>query len=112
MKPKLRVQYYVIRHKETGNYMPQKMFRTATGGYSFWEPTNAGGMGGVGFPAIIPRLFTNKQSAQTAITYWLKGNAEKMRDYDGEFEGLAYNPPVISRKREDLEVITVTLREE
>ncbi len=100
--------YYVIRHKESGEYMPSKMYRTTNRGHSFWlykdnadppyDPT--------------PRIFRSKNSASIAVTMWAKGISKRVVVDEDEF-GLVYGVEYrdCGRKRTDLEIIPVRIYE-
>ncbi len=68
-------------------------------------------------PAFVPRLFSRKQSAKMSLTAWLKGHAYQDTDSEeNEWLGVSYMVVVgilyeglERRKREDMEVVEVTL---
>lgn len=92
--------YYAIRHKLTKQIMPQ-MLRGR--GYSHWNPSKPDVI--VYSITDIPRLFTNKNHALRAISGWY--NCPNARhDYDGDIK----IGPMDDRKKEDLEIIKVSLR--
>ena len=77
--------WYAIWHKPTKTCMPQIMFRTAGAGYTLWEPTGKGGLGGV--LTSPPRLFKSYTGANQAMHYWLRGGIEiKTKEKYGLFE--------------------------
>lgn len=92
--------------------MPQIMFRTAGAGYTLWEPTGKGGLGGV--LTSPPRLFKSYTGANQAMHYWLRGGIEiKTKEKYGLFEFSEVYKELIAtpsnRNKEDVEVIAVTL---
>lgn len=104
------MSYWVIRHKKTGEIMPQSK---SGAGYSYWEP----GEKGSGFLYEIPRLFTSRQAARAAAKFWSKGTAYKKGGHlvqDPSSFGLDISPVVIQykdagRKARDLEVLEIEL---
>src|SRR5574343_1566922 len=78
---------YALYHPATGRYMPQQMWDTTFGyGWSWWEPTGVGGLGGI---EGIPRFFKSLAGAKMAMHYWLKGAYYKNRPTSTE---VARNP--------------------
>lgn len=108
---------YVIRHKPTGDYMPCRMFRSRNGGWSFWWPgqPGEGWFGCDGFDKN-PRIFFEKIGAQRAVTAWLQGVHRRVISNSFDWEGTPDNSddhiidaPPFERKREDLEILELTL---
>ena len=62
------MKYYVIRHKETKEYMPEYK---GGKGYSFWLADNIKAN-----HLHHPRLITTKEKAQKIIVEWAKGTFE------------------------------------
>jgi hypothetical protein len=114
---------YAIRHVPTGKLMPARIFRTSSGGYTYWEPTDTlpGGYGG--YNPLVPRFFCDKSSAALAVSYWLKGPYRKLyvEEPDTYFDGpggtyqagVEATPTVAANPRNpgDLEIVTFTLTE-
>lgn len=95
------VTFYVVREKNTDRYIPQPEGRQGRGG-SFTEPTP--------FLDNI-RLFRTQKQARAFLSMWLKGRLHGEFDYE---EGVRYTygyrvQPVATRKRENMEVVPVTL---
>lgn len=98
-------QYWMIRKKETKEFLPSNDNR----GFTKVEPTT--------FPHS-PRLFSRKQDAKTSLTWWLKGITSVSRnttrdpwngDYDCDESWHLEKIP--ERKREDYEIIGIELKE-
>ena len=101
-------QYFVIRHKESQEFMPTKMFRTSNRGFSCWrsldeqpyDPT--------------PRLFRTKKAAYNAIIAWARGEYVREIEESGGYFDLSETKDFsyykdIGRKKSDLEIIPVHL---
>lgn len=58
-------QFWVIKHKPTGWYMPE--LKKGMGGYTGHTPVDITSGEGT------PRLFTTPRGAKNALTLWLKG---------------------------------------
>jgi hypothetical protein len=104
--------WYAIWHKPTKTCMPQIMFRTASAGYTLWEPTGKDGLGGA--PNSPPRLFKSYAGANQAMHYWLRGAVEvKTKESYQSWEFREVYKELIAtpsgRNKEDVEVIAVTL---
>lgn len=88
-------EFYIIRRKSDRWFLPQQM-----GKYSHSEPRNTG----------VPRLFLSRKSADAAITQWLRGR--HLTNWDPDcgrvFAGVE---PAPSRKREDMEIVPVELKD-
>lgn len=111
----LLLTYYAIRHRPSGAFMPAKMFRIASGGFTWWEPGKEGYEG----HSKLPRLFPDRHAAAVALTMWLKGPAEK------HYEDLGDDPffgpsgtkqrgiehKRASRNRDDMEIVRFDLKE-
>lgn len=95
----MMTELYAIFHKPTGKYMPARMFKLARGGWTWWEPTGAHGLGG--HEPEVPRLFKNKMAAKRAMYYWLKGNW--YANYD-TYQHIKSTAPMNPRKSEDIEI--------
>lgn len=110
-------RYYAIRHKPTGNFMPQSD-RSIRAGFTHHEPRNP--------QAVPPRLFTREQDAKTALTWWLKGETSMRlvrfedhwnggHEYDEDWHTHPITDEDIAngctpRRAEDMEVVPVEIR--
>lgn len=96
--------YFVIRHKPTGRLLPARVLATH---YEFDRPEGT----------QEPRLFRTERAAKNCATCWAQGGwvRELRTDSEGwEFPSYDYLAEPIptaveGRKREDLEVVPVTL---
>lgn len=105
------MEVFAIRHKPTGAWMPHRMYRTSSRGWSHWNP---------GLPTDYPphdtnpRIFFTLQSARNALTMWLQGawkNTQTQGTYfdPPEDAGPAPYKPPVERKRDEMEIVTLTL---
>ena len=106
---------YCLRHKVTGKWMPARMFRASSHGWSFWNPYETR-------PGYVPhdanpRVFFTKQSALNAKSMWEAGEWRKGWTAGSYFEPpeettpAPYDPEDHKRARGDLEVVAMTLEE-
>ncbi len=105
-------QYYAIRHKVSGDFMPMRMNSGAGRGWSYWEPSAE-------VPTKHPpRLFHTKRAAVLAMKAWVKGKwqiagssfaKDSLWDDDGGV--YVYGPKDCGRKASDVEIVAVTLVE-
>lgn len=98
----MTLDFYLIRHKPTGFYLPQPEGWNGRGG-SWVEPTSA--------DEKRPRLFMSELAAKRGLGQWLRGRHSKdgYADWEsGHYEdcGVAIEP-VASRKREEMEIVCV-----
>ncbi|MNH19236.1 hypothetical protein D3C81_441910 [compost metagenome] len=107
------IQAFAVRHKPTGKFMP-----TPTGkggrGASYWDPLEES-------VNDLPRLFPSKKSAGAALTQWLRGHHEPKFEWeqDATFSSRCRYQvqagteivPVVTRKREEMEVVRFRLVE-
>ena len=99
-----KMKYYVIVHIPTGRLMPE-----TRGGYSYWDPDRQ--------YIVPPRLFTTRRGAANALTCWVNGQYSHLTQTESDgWDGPTYTviagtvaEPVITRKREHVEVVEVTL---
>lgn len=100
---------YAIYHKPTDKYMPAKIFRHTSNGWTWWEPTNIHGYGGS--DANVPRLFSRKASAKQAMNYWLKGNYKCSKNNNEDYFTTSMDiiPPYIPRNPKDVEIHAIEL---
>jgi hypothetical protein len=99
------MKYYAIKHKPTGRFMPE-----TCKGYSYWDPAQP-------YAAYSPRLFVTKRGAANALTCWVNGQYSHLTQTESDgWEGPSYTvvagtvaEPVAGRKRDDVEVVEVTL---
>jgi hypothetical protein len=116
------VELFAIRHKATGKFMPQRLFKKNGAGFTYWEPhdNTPNGYGGV---TTVPRLFNNRQGVRQAINAWERGHASKLTFQERESwempeeytveAGVTYDSKLLPhpRKPGDLEIVTFTLKE-
>ena len=115
---KITLTVFALRHKATGLFMPSRMYRTSSGGWSYWEPlcqdtsqhtphnTN-------------PRIFFTEKSARNAQVMWeqgiwckVYGRIDCSVPFGPEEEvGLAPHAGVHPRAKGDLEIVTMMLKE-
>lgn len=98
--------YYVIRHKATGELMPQAKRNR---GYSHWNPGNTEHK----FDQTlgVPRLIDTRRKAAKCIVEWANlpnGRHSSYQSYDGEWDETVDSKPD-GRKREDLEIVEIDL---
>lgn len=97
---------YAIRHIPTGHFLPMSFTRGHR--HSHDEPT----------PNCVPRLFPTKQSAQSALTQWLRGkwqNTISMESEGWEYPSYPVQElevrPVLSRKAKEMEIVVMHIEE-
>lgn len=104
------MEVFAIRHKPTQAWMPARMFKGSRG-WSYWTPADTDAYD------KNPRIFFTKRSAQNALTAWMQGEWEQGLVQDGDWETGYYmvdgdpepKKPKVERKREDMEIVTLTL---
>lgn len=109
------MEVFAIRHKPTQAWMPTRMFKTIGRGWSYWTPGDSS-EGLDGFDKN-PRIFFTKQSARNALTAWLGGRWVQGKVREGDWETGYYTVdgdpaptrPPVERKREDMEIVMLTL---
>lgn len=109
------MEVFAIRHKPTQSWMPARMFKTIGRGWSYWTPGDT--VEGLDGFDKNPRIFFTKRSAQNALGAWLNGRWEAQTGTDGDWEtgyftvdiGPAPMKPPVERKREDMEIVSLTL---
>lgn len=84
---------YAVRHIPTGHYIPDHKGRRGT----YVEPQ----------ADVIPRLFKQEYQAKGYLTIWLQGKITVRHNEYGEEDW--DTQPIPSRKREEMEVVPVTL---
>lgn len=98
--------YYVIRHKASGEIMPQCIKR----GYSHWNPST----GQIPNTSLgVPRLIPSRRTANNVINRWVtfpNGERSSYQSYDGEWDD-SVDFKEDGRKKEDLEVVEVIINE-
>ena len=99
-------EYWVIRHKPSGGYLPI-LPSGLRAGYTHTEPDTQ----------AIPRLFTDAAAAKRALTWWLKGitHVDHSKSIDtwmgpGEYEETWGLDEMPERKLEDMEVLPCLLK--
>lgn len=102
--------YYMIRHKATGEYMPELK---RTRGYSFWNPAKVDIVNVLGKKVLgVPRLFSSRRGAHYSIVQWNacpNGRMKGSQNYYGEWDEFMDIKPD-GRSKDDLEIIKVELR--
>lgn len=102
---------YVIRHKPTGEYMPQMVYK-ASGGWTSWSP------GPDSFPCMpMPRLFETREGAVRSCRCWAKGVWAAEMEVAGGIDEPEYSyrgtpapsVKVPERSLSDLEIIELEL---
>jgi hypothetical protein len=99
--------YWVIRHKATGELMPQaKRDR----GYSNWNPSNPDRE----FKASIgvPRLIDTRRRAVRIVASWVSfpnGHTYSHRDWESGYTEYDVDFKDDGRKKDDLEIVQVDL---
>lgn len=96
--------YYVIRHKATGELMPQ-MKRGR--GYSSWNPTSADKVYAI---TNVPRIIFGLRTAKRIVSLWNSipnGNMSWAQNSDGGHQYLDIKPD--GRKKEDLEIVPIQI---
>lgn len=93
------MEFYVIRHKPTGGFLPE--LSGVRAGFTYTEPQTHG----------VPRLFESAVGAKRALTWWLKGitSVFKSRDWEGDYDETWSTTFEEHRKAEDMEIIPVRL---
>ncbi len=98
-------EYWVIRHKPSGGYLPV-LPSGLRAGYTHTEPSTFD----------IPRLFMDAAAAKRALTWWMKGVTSVDRyqstnpDSWGEVNEDWHEQEMPDRKLEDMEVVPVLLK--
>lgn len=104
--------YYMIRHKATGEFMPE--LRRGRG-YSHWNPSKVDTATHLGRRKLlgVPRLFPSRRTAWASIVQWnalpnayngYKSGPFGTEEYDTQIED-------DGRKKEDLEIVEVDIVE-
>jgi len=103
----MKLQFFIIRDKTTGRYLPPGQGRNGRGTthQDLIEPCEA-------FP---PRLFHTRQAAQLSLNWWLKGVTSvsitngylSLEDYDCDENW--HTEPREDRKKENMEIVRVEL---
>ncbi len=98
--------YYAIRHKATGELMPQALRNK---GYTHWNPSNPEHK----FESAtgVPRLIDTRRKAARCVAMWGANPNSKRISYQtnyGEWDD-DVDTKLDGRKKEDLEVIEVNL---
>lgn len=108
------MRVFAIRHKATGLFMPSRMFRTNTRGWSTWEP----GDKAYGGYNKTPRLFDSWVGALRAIIAWAAGPWIAPLATEGDWETGCYDYQDIpcpkgksSRNKNELEIVELNLTE-
>lgn len=111
------LEAFAILHIPTGEYMPSRMFRGSSGGWSHWipGPEPDGWCGCRGFDKN-PRIFFSLRSAQNALTAWLMGIHRRESGVTHDWEGIPdgfddhiVDAAPVPRVRGDMEIIPLQL---
>lgn len=100
--------YYVIRHKVTGELMPELK---RTRGYSHWNPSKVVTSEHLKTKLLgTPRLISSRGKAHRCIAQWnaLPNGREKINQIHDDVE-LDYKPD--GRSKDDLEVVEVRIND-
>jgi len=102
--------YYMIRHKATGEFMPELK---RTRGYSHWNPALHDTATHLGRRKLlgVPRLFPSRGSAYRSIVQWNavpNGRQSSHQSYDGEWDDDIDIKPD-GRSKDDLEIVEVNI---
>lgn len=107
------MKVYALRHKATGEFMPAKMFRTASRGWSHWAP---GPKVEAPYDAN-PRLFFTHKGADNSRVLWAQGVFKRhVGSYTGfdsveHYDETEVVAPPTPRHKDDLEIVTYELTE-
>lgn len=97
---------YAIRHKPSGNFLPDRP-KGWRYGHTYTEPTPIG--------ETIPRLFAKPGHAKLALRHWLAGHhTARYSSSSWEIPNILDEvdievKPVPSRKAEDMEIVCLSL---
>jgi hypothetical protein len=98
-------RYYVIRHKATGEIMPQSR---KDKGYSHWNPSHPEHEFGLGLG--VPRLIDTRRRAARCIYMWASNPNGKHKGYQNQWTGEwedDYDIKPDGRTANDLEIVEV-----
>lgn len=100
---------FILQHLPTGEYLPQRMFRTSNKGASTWQPWDSSA------PAPydpFPRMFPSKKSAERCLTQYLRGYPKTVvtgaNDWDGPDYKTVYTPSP-EHVKENFRILEVTI---
>lgn len=101
--------YFMIRHKPTGEFMPE--LREGRG-YSHWNPSKAGTTTYLRTKTLgVPRLFPDSRKAKLAIIRWIElpnAHHRKYQSANGDWVE-SVQTTNDGREIEDLEVVEVNI---
>lgn len=101
-------EFYAITRKSDGAWLPHLRGSKAGRGFTFTEPSLV----------EPPRLFTSKNAASVALTWWLRGHfyytevpcrSSYESFYDDDVTVDVEVKPQPDRRREDFKVVALTL---
>lgn len=97
------MHFHAIRHKPTGQLMPARITRSASRGWTHWNPNRPHAE-----QSRAPRLFDTERAANNAVTQWLKGPVV-WKHYGDPIDGDVKLVHQIKpwRRAEDVEVVPV-----
>lgn len=101
--------YYMIRHKASGDFMPQLKGK----GYTHWNPSSDNSISGRKLTGC-PRLFATLRIARAVIVQW-NSIPNAYNSYRSSF-ALGDDQPILEgkpdgRKKDDLEIVEVNITE-
>ncbi len=104
--------YYMIRHKVTGEFMPELK---KTRGYSHWNPAKVDTIETFGKNLLgVPRLFSSRGKAHRSIVQWNAIPNGKQSYGSGEYGDLEPDDIKITpdgRSKDNLEIVEVSIKE-
>lgn len=105
-RPTVIGEYFLIRHKQSGEYMPQAKKNR---GYTHWNPSNQTNPFTAALP--FPRLLASKKMAIRCIAQWVSmPNAKHSFSTSSEgHEDDSLDTKDDGRTKEDLEIVEVQL---
>ena len=102
------MEVYSIRHIPTGRFMPYRMHRSYTRGWSYWGPLQPHEYDG------MPRIFFTRRAAINALSMWLHGVWKNDTTCSGEYgEDISVETvpfaPAQPRHRNEMEIVVMEL---
>ena len=103
------MKIWLVRHVRTKKFMPSRMFRTRSAGWSWWEPDSEEEQHRP--HDTNPRVFYTERSAIKAIAMWTQGGWRRSQGETHSYDGTEYYDemelmkPDYPRAKGDLEII-------
>lgn len=100
--------YYMIRHKATGEFMPELK---RTRGYSHWNPAKVNTLEHLNKKLLgTPRLFPHRKKAHGSIVQWnaVPNSYTRGNHADGEWDDYLITK-FDGRTKDDLEIVEVNI---